>query len=731
MKKLYIFVLLGLLVADHLVAQNENEPAAKDSLKRLVKLSSSALRNYDYNKAIEYSLDLIKLAEEKQEYYHLYHGYNVLGASYTDLKDTVRAKESYEKALQSALVSRNDTILWWAYNNLGNVFSENEKTIEKGFQYYDKAIEIATKLEDPRNALTPIINKGWTHLDGDQYDRAYPYLLRARDLVQDSTSTSVRSQLSTLFGIYYSGKNNFGLSRSSFEEAISLAEKDSLILEASLAYDEFAEMLFKNGQFEEAYTALDKHLGLQGKIFEQEKLHQREAAYTRYETDEYRKNLEIAEREQEYKDEVISKSRQLSGIMIFSSITMLLFLIFQIRSNRTRKGLIAQLKEKNSELVKAKEEAERLSLLKSRFFSTVSHELRTPLYGVVGLTSLLLEDNKDSKQEEDLKSLKFSADYLLALINDVLQMNKMESKLVQLENTPFNIQDLIRSIVKSFEFSRHQNQNDIDVQIDKNIPLELIGDSVRLSQVLMNLVGNAIKFTERGKVWIKAEKIGCQNGKCRIYFEVGDTGIGIPENKQKEIFEEFSQLKANNYNYQGTGLGLPIVRKLLNLFGSSIKVESEEGKGSVFSFEIVFEEGKSMGMVTPLEGEAVVSGILTRTALIVDDNKINRVVTQRILEQRDFSCKTAGSGQEAIEILRNEHFDLVLMDVNMPGMNGMQTTREVRNFSNVPIIALTAVEIQEMRDEILASGMNDIIVKPYDVQQFFQKVFKNLLAPVA
>lgn len=729
MKKLYFLVLLCVLIPRFLVAQSE--PASKDSLKRLFKLSSTALRQYDYNKAIEYSLDLIKLAEEKQEYYHLYHGYNTLGASYTDLKDTARAKDSYEKALENALLSKNDTILWWAYNNLGNVFSENKRTVEKGFRFYDKAIEIATKLEDSENALTPIINKGWTHLDSDQFDRAYPYLLRASDLVQDSTSNSVKSQLSTLFGIYYSGKNNMELSRSSFENAISLAEKDSLILEASLAYDEFADMLFKNGEFEEAYMALDKHLGLQGQIFEQEKLHQMEAAYTRYETDEYRKNLEIAEREQEYKDEVISKSRQLSGIMIFSSVTMLLFLLFQIRSNRTRKQLIGQLKEKNHELFKAKEEAERLSLLKSRFFSTVSHELRTPLYGVVGLTSLLLEDNKDLKQEEDLKSLKFSADYLLALINDVLQMNKMESKLVQLENTPFNIQDLIKSIVKSFEFSRHQNQNEIDLQIDNTIPRELIGDSVRLSQILMNLVGNAVKFTERGKVWIKAERIGCNDGQCRIYFEVGDTGMGIPQNKQKEIFEEFSQLKANNYNYQGTGLGLPIVRKLLDLFGSSIELRSEEGKGSVFSFEILFEEGQTDESNTSFSGEAGVSGALIRTALIVDDNKINRVVTQRILEQRDFTCKTTGSGPEAIEILKSEHFDLVLMDVNMPGMNGMETTREVRTFSNVPIIALTAVEIQEMRDEILRSGMNDIIVKPYDVQQFFQTVFKNLLAPVA
>lgn len=704
----------------------------KDSLELLIKLSSDAVRNYDYNKSIEYSLELIKLAEREKDYYHLYHGYNILGVSYEDLRDSIRAKANYEKALQNALLSRNDTILWWAYNNLGNIFSENKKTVEKGFQFYDKAIEIANRLEDPESALTPIINKGWTHLDSKQYSRAYPYLIKARDLVRDSTSNRVQSQLASLFGIYYSGKQDYPESKMSFENAISIAEKDSLILEASLAYEEFSKMLFSRGEFEEAYKALDNHLQLQGKIYEQEKLHQMEAAYTRYETDKYKEDLQIAEREQEYKDEVISKSRQLSWIMIFSSVIMLLFLLFQYRSNRIRKKLIEQLKEKNNELLKAKEEAERLSLLKTKFFSTVSHELRTPLYGVVGLTSLLLEENTDEKQEEDLKSLKFSADYLLALINDVLQMNKMESRLVQLENTPFNIQDLIKSIVKSFEFSRNQNQNEIELDIDDNIPRELIGDSVRLSQVIMNLLGNAMKFTERGKVWIKASCIQCENKKCLIYFEVGDTGIGIPEDKQKEIFEEFSQLKTNNYNYQGTGLGLPIVKKLLDLFGTNVQLKSEEGTGSVFSFEILFEQGDAPEIDLPLAGDVQVSEALVKSALIVDDNRINRVVTERILRQRDFTCKAAESGEEAIEMLKKEHFDLVLMDVNMPGMNGMETTRIVRTFNrNVPVIALTAVEIQEMRKEILASGMNDIIVKPYDVHQFFQTIFKNLLAPVA
>ncbi len=694
-------------------------------------LSVKAMYAYEYNKAIDYSLNLIEVARKENDYYHLYHAYNNLGITYDELYDTIRAKNNYEKALEYAKIVKNDTLLWWAYNNLGNMYTSNKETVEVGFMYYDKAIEAASNLEDPDSRATPLMNKGWTHLDMKEYDKALPYLLEVEKLIGGFEDAYTQSQIASLFGSYYSGKNNNEKSKEYFEKAIKLAEKDSLYYEAATAYDGYAKVLFKNKEFEEAYKALDKYVEYDAKLYEKEKLEQMEAAQARFETKQYRENLEVARREQQYKDEVIEKSQQISIIMIISLIVMFLFILLLFRNNSIRKKLIAELKEKNSELLTAKEEAERLSMLKSRFFSTVSHELRTPLYGVVGLSSLLLEDNTNKKQQEDLKSLKFSADYLLALINDVLQMNKMESRLVKLESTPFNIQDLMKGIIKSFEFTRHQNKNCIELQLDVNLPKKLIGDSVRLSQIIMNLVGNAVKFTERGKVWIKARCVNCEEGKCLIYFEVGDTGMGIPENKQQEIFEEFSQLKANNYNYQGTGLGLPIVRNLLKLFGAEIKVESKEGEGSVFSFEILFEKGEVGEAEIQLGENGKIVENLIQKALIVDDNRINQVVTRRILEKRDFECKVASDGYEAIEILKNEPFGLVLMDVNMPGMSGMETTRKIREFNTtVPIIALTAVEIQEMRDEILNSGMNDIIVKPYDIPTFFNTIFRNLMAPV-
>lgn len=703
------------------------EPAYQKRTESLAQAASTALDEYDYEAAIDNSLNLIQLALPHEDYYNLNHGYNILGITYEILEDTIRAEKNYLKSLKYARAVQNDTLLYYAYNNLGNIFSANPATVETGLDYYQRAIEIATALPESLDIIIPVVNIGWTYLENRKYKEAFPYLQKASELFEKAPNPAAETDLQTLYGIYYTGKKNFSKAQEHFEVAVNRAEQDSLLVEGGFAHEEFAKMLFAADQHKAAYEALKKHQEYQKRVFQQEKELQRKAAYEKFETEVYKRDLAAARLQQQFKDEVLEKTRQVSLIMIISLIIMGIFLVLFVRSNRIRKKLIAELKAKNFELEKSKEEAERLSSMKTRFFSTVSHELRTPLYGVVGLAALLLEDNKNLEQKEDLKSLKFSADYLLALINDVLQMNKMESNLVHLENNNFNMQELLCGIVSSFEKTRNLNKNQIELQIDPEIPKNLIGDSMRLSQIMMNLIGNAVKFTEAGIIWIKAQKKKCPNHECYIYFEVGDTGQGIPENKQQEIFEEFSQLQSNNMSYQGTGLGLPIVKKLLLLFDSEIHLESRPGKGAIFNFEIGFQKGQEEAAVElQLPAEIPISQ-QQRKVLIVDDNRINQVVTQRILEKRDFICESVASGEEAIERLKQAQFDVVLMDVNMPGMNGMQTTAEIRKTNaSIPVIALTAVEVGEMKKEILSTGMDDIINKPYDVPEFFATILRNL-----
>lgn len=705
----------------------EQKVVTQDSLEKLLKQTSDFLNKYSYHEGIDQALKLLDASKDFGSDYHHFHAHNFLGLAYTELDDTIRAKKNYEYALDFAQKTENDTLILWAYNNLGNIYSENPQTVGKGIEMYEKVILLSEETGMPQEGLAPKINIAWTYLDLKKPHKAIPYLKESVDLLKDKEDNYVRSQLYMLLGRYNRAISKPDSAEVYFAEAFKLAEEDSLILPASEIAREFAALLFEEERYREAYLNLSRHEEYRAAVFEKEKLEQVEAANARFDVSEYQKNLELAKKEQVFQEQIISKSNEKVMVMVISSFVLMLILLILNKINQDRKRLIYELRSKNKQLQEAKENAERLTLLKTQFFSTVSHELRTPLYGVVGITSLLLEEKGLNKHHNDLKSLKFSADYLLALINDVLQMNKMESNLVSLEHVNFNLEELMLSIVNSFEFTRLQNHNKIHCEIDEDIPKTLKGDPVRLSQILMNLVGNAMKFTERGDIYISARLNDLDDAKAEIGFAVKDNGIGIPQSKQKLIFEEFAQLKSANYNYQGTGLGLPIVKKLLHLFGSKIYLESEEGEGSVFSFIIAFEVGSANSTETTKTEVLPKDYTGNKNVLIVDDNRINQVVTQRILEKKNFTCEVAASGEEAIKKIRAHFYNLVLMDVNMPGISGLEATRRIREFDeNVPVVALTAVEIEEIRNKIYEAGMNDIIVKPYDVQQFYQIVYRNL-----
>ncbi|CAM4150603.1 tetratricopeptide repeat-containing hybrid sensor histidine kinase/response regulator [Gillisia limnaea] len=725
-KNYYLIFLIGIICANSFAQDNVY-------LDSIYKLSSRYLSKYEYKESIETALRLLEETKTiNNEYYH-YQAHSNLGAAFSDINDTLYSRQHYKDALKIALELDNDTLLLSSYNNLGNVYSEDINTTQIGIDYYNKTIELATKMNYESKLLAPTANIAWTYIDNGKYDKALPYLKDSWKLLGDRDNNLIKAQLLTLMGRYHMGINELENARGHFEQAIQKTEKDTLILEASLAYKEYAAVLFEEGNFEAAFIALEEYNGFKDQIFQEEKLKQIRDANIKFEVSQYQEDLEIAKDEQLYKDEVIAKSREKMLVLVISAIVMFIVLIILFRIILSRRKLILELSEKNKELQLAKEEAERLSILKTQFFSTISHELRTPLYGVIGLTSILMEDKSLIKHESDLKSLKFSADYLLALINDVLQMNKMDSNLLKLEKLPFNLKDLMKSIVKSFEFTRLQNKNSIHLDIDSNITYNLIGDPVRLSQILMNLVGNAMKFTERGGIWITSRLVEEGIDSVKVYFEIKDDGLGIPKSKQEIIFEEFSQLKYENYNYQGTGLGLPIVKKLLNLFESEIYLDSSEGEGSVFSFEIEFKKGGLSKSEPEIAGSIETSSTLSETEgvgkhiLIVDDNRINQVVTQRILEQKSFSCDISDNGLDSIEKIKNKNYDLVLMDLNMPGISGLEATRQIRKFNKIlPVIALTAVEIEEVRQEIHDAGMNDIIIKPYDNATFFQVIYRNI-----
>lgn len=378
---------------------------------------------------------------------------------------------------------------------------------------------------------------------------------------------------------------------------------------------------------------------------------------------------------------------------------------------------ITDKKKAEQEMLDAKEQALQLSEAKEMFLSVMSHEIRTPLNAVIGMTHLLLENDPKVSQIEDLNILKFSAENLLNIINDILDFTKIETGNLQLESIPFSIHTLTADIINSLQINAIKKSNNMILDIDEAIPANVLGDKTRLYQILMNLLGNAIKFTDYGKIRLVAKQIAESEKDILVNFEIRDTGIGIPEDKQSYIFEAFTQAKPDiSRKYGGTGLGLAITKKLLKLYNSDIQVKSKEGKGTVFSFSICFNKVSDADKISRVPEK--LPAFIGKKLLVVDDNEINILIAKRILSKWGFDLDFAADGRQAIEKVMKHTYDLIFMDIKMPGIDGFETTAIIRelpgsHFKSVPIIALTASSLEDENERYEASGINGHILKPF------------------
>lgn len=396
---------------------------------------------------------------------------------------------------------------------------------------------------------------------------------------------------------------------------------------------------------------------------------------------------------------------------------------------KLRRSLDHQVKiSRNLEV--AKKKAEQASVAKAQFLSNMSHEIRTPMSAVIGLIHLLLEGNPKNSQKENLGALKFSAENLLALINDILDFSKVEAGKVEFEESEFNLEELFKGIANSLGVKAAEKGIYLKYSMDPGIPGNLLGDPVRLAQILNNLLSNAIKFTLNGGVTMKAEVAGRTNNKVVIHFSIADTGIGIPENKLEKIFESFSQAdKDIARRFGGTGLGLAITKKLLEAQQSSIHVESEVDKGTVFSFELKFAcRRKNQAGKTCVQQKWSKAGSLKGLKILVaEDNMMNRIVIRQFLEKWGVDFAIVENGKKVLEQLTKYSYDLILMDIQMPEMDGYEAAREIRNMNlKIPIIALTASAVFEVQQKTLEAGMVDCIAKPFVPDELFGKIKKQL-----
>ncbi|GGW23091.1 histidine kinase [Arenibacter certesii] len=513
------------------------------------------------------------------------------------------------------------------------------------------------------------------------------------------------------------------------EIALRIAKANGFVKEELIANQLLSSSNAALGLYEPALTYNQNILQIKDSIFTIEKILIESQTSDRVQTD-FMKD-EIARQDTRITELSESKSRsEITAILTSAFLTIISILAVALyRNNQIKLRTNDLLQVKNEELKAARDAAVLAMEAKTNFLSTVSHELRTPLYAVTGLTHLLLEENPSENQKEHLNSLKFSGEYLLNFINDILQINKIDAEKLEIHQISFSLKKILSEVINSLQQSAKQNKTRVILQYDESIPQHLLGDPLKLSQIFINLIGNAIKFTKNGEVTVIAKMTEMVNENINIYFEVKDTGIGIDLDQQRDIFDSFEQGSIQiNREYGGTGLGLTIVKSLLGLFGSTIELKSELGKGSSFFFNLALKSKDDIEddlLFEVTDEEYDLSGL---HLLVVEDNKINQVITKKMLDKKEITCDIASNGLEAVAMVRKTEYDGILMDIHMPGISGEEATIEIRKFNRfIPIIALTAISLDDSMESFYAAGCNDVVTKPFKPEVFYRKIGQHII----
>ncbi|SEG48836.1 tetratricopeptide repeat-containing hybrid sensor histidine kinase/response regulator [Flavobacterium urumqiense] len=692
---------------------------------------------------------------------------------YLNLSNLNIKEDSYKKALfytQKAInyskVTRNIEAQADQTFRLGKIYFDLKK-YNDAIKTFHNSIEFYKKLEPSSNYAYCIYYLGLSYIEKKDFNDAEISFNNTKSILTElrrSDSEEISNLLNLQQGIIRKSEGNYDLASAIFKTIIAKQDNETLL-------NSRAEALYQIGTIEEtkdrnnlALNYLNKalELSIKNKNTEQQsnvllalssvhyKMLDKNNAYSylkqhlnlkesisilnnkRLEIDDYDKFKESerlkeitqidSKNKQQEKANKFSKLISILAISLISILSLLSLSLYKNNIIRTQSNLM--LKEKNKELEIAKDKAEKASNARSEFLSTVSHELRTPLNAINGITHLLLEEKPKKSQMNYLSSLKFSGDYLTKFINEILEINKIDSNKFEIEYINFNVKQLLENIQNSLKELALINNNKFILKIDSDIPDFLIGDPTKLSQVMMNLINNALKFTKNGIVSVSTKLKLLESENATIYFEVTDTGIGIPEDKLKSVFDSFSQGSIEvNRKYGGTGLGLTIVKKIIKTLGGRITLKSVVGKGSSFSFELKFNIGSDLLKVEERIKTYDDSVLMNKKILLVEDNKINQMVSAKMLENKGIICDIIDNGEEAIETARNNKFDLILMDVHLPGINGTVATEQIRKFDQkTPIIALTAISLDENREILLSFGMNDVITKPFIPEEFYSTI---------
>jgi signal transduction histidine kinase/CheY-like chemotaxis protein len=705
--------------------QPESTQIDMDSVGSYLELSSFYYKTNDYKAALDFAQKAFDYSKEIRNPKKMAQSYAAMGAIYFDLNKYEEAAKQYTKCLEiiDAYPATNDQA--YSYFQLALCQIELKQYMNAELNL-ENAKNIYRFLRIP-DAITLIqLQKGIVHEAKGDFEEAR---LIFRQLIENSDSQDVlkiKAEAYYHLGTIESHNFRYNLALNYLKKAQELNGKNNLGLKAKILL-ELSKAYEKTIDMQKAYTYLRLHMQLDDSLSKLSFQKLGAADFTEFKENERLKIIEKLDKENKEQQ----KASRVANIIIILSIGFILILsllsLSLYKNNNIRKKSNQLLEDKNQELELSKTKAEQALKARADFLSTVSHELRTPLNAINGITHLLLEEEPKKSQLDYLHSLRFSGNYLLTFINEILEINRIESEGIEVEQLSFNLKELTENIQNSLKELAITNNNRFSILLDPTMPSQVVSDPTKLSQILLNLINNALKFTKNGEVQVTTKVLDTHDDRINIEFKVADTGIGIPEDKLESVFDSFSQGSIEiNRKYGGTGLGLSIVKRLIEILGGTITLASQVGNGSTFTVVLPFRISKADDLERPqfVYNDQILKG---KKVLLIEDNKINQMITKKMVENKEMICEVIDNGEDAIQAVKNNRYDVVLMDVHLPGINGTIATQTIRTFDpKTKIIALTAISLNENREMLLSFGMNDVITKPFNPEEFYHIICKNL-----